>query len=182
MPANLTGNSIADIYTSLLHLSSASASSSLEAVFDGLGNSLPVYVSTIGVSLSGNVTVNNMKLPTAVGSANQIMSVNSAGNLEYRTVVDVLTSSSVSSVTDGIYSAPKITMLNGFIQSLADNTSVKTFYLRTTEITNQKILALPQQNWSNPVVNDIAYVFNLGSGIVYKVVYTGTGWNITESI
>lgn len=182
MPANLTGNSLADTYTSFLHVSSTSTSSSFESVFDGLGTRLPMYVSTLGVALSGNVSINNMKLPTEVGTTNQIMSVNSAGNLEYRTVVDVLTSSSVSTVANGTYSSPRITMANGFIQTLADNTSIKTFFTRTSSITTTKILALPQQNWTNPVVNDIAYVMNLAENRAYKVVYTSSGWNLTESI
>lgn len=182
MPADLTGSSLATVYTSFLHVSSTSASSTFEKVFDGIGNQIPILVSTTGVSLSGNVSINNMRFPTSIGSPNQLMSVDSSGNLQYRTVVDVLTSSSVSTAVNGTYSAPRITMLNGFIQSIADNKSIKTFFLRTSSITNQRILDLPQQNWTNPVVNDIAYVMNLGSNVVYKVVYTSNGWNITESI
>lgn len=182
MPADLTGNSIANIYTSFLHVSAVSASPSLEPVFDGLGNKIPLQVSTIGVSLSGNVSINNMKMPTVVGTSNQIMSVNSTGDLEYRTVVDVLTSSSVSNVVDGVYSSPSITMSNGFIQSMGNNTTIKTFFIRSSIPTNQTILDQPQKNWANPVVNDVAYVMNLAENKAYKVVYTSYGWNLTESI
>lgn len=182
MPDNLTGSSLANVYTSFLHMSSTSASSSFEKVFDGLGNSIPIYVSTNGVSLSGNVSINSMKLPTEVGLVNQVISVNNSGNLQYRTIIDVLTSSSVSTVVDGTYSSPKITMLNGFINALADNPTVKTFFTRTANITPQNILLIPQQNWPNPVVNDIAYVMNLADNNAYKIVYSAFGWNITESI
>lgn len=182
MSADLTGSSLATAYTSFLHVSALSVSSSFEQVFDGLGNKVPMYISTTGVFLSGDVTINNMVLPKNIGTVNQIMAVNSSGNLQYRTVVDVLTSSSIANVVDGVYSSPKITMLNGFIQSLADNTSVKTFFTRDSNITNQKLVNIAQTNWANPVVNDFAYIMNLATNTAYKVVFTAFGWNVTESI
>lgn len=182
MPDDLTGSSLANIYTSFLHVSSDFITSSFEQVFDGQGNKVPMYVSTRGVSLSGNVSINNMSFPESVGNPNQIISVNSSGNLQYRTVIDVLTSSSVSTVVDGTYSSPKITMLNGFINALADNPTVKTFFTRTANITPQNLILIPQLNWPNPVVNDIAYVMNLADNKAYKISYSAFGWNLTESI
>jgi hypothetical protein len=54
MPADLTGQQINNIYTSLLHISSTALTNIPTPIFDGVGNRSALYLSTSSVSVTGS--------------------------------------------------------------------------------------------------------------------------------
>jgi hypothetical protein len=180
MAQDLTNNSINDIYSTFLHISANTLTSTPQRVFDGLGNLSQLFVSTLGVGLSGTVTINNVAYPTLPGTVNQVPVVNTSGSLEFKNIQDILTSTGLSNLINATYSSPSIVVENGVIKELKNNISVKTFYMRRTSPTNQDIINTVV--WANPVVDDIAHVHNLQGNTVYKLTYTSLGWQITQTI
>jgi len=182
MAQNLTNNSINDIYSTFLHISASNLTSTPQRVFDGLGNLTQLFVSTVGVSLSGAVSINNVQYPTATGTINQIPAIGSTGSLEFKNLQDILNSTGLSNIVNATYSAPTIVVENGIIKELKNNKSVKTFYIRRTSPSNQDIINAVTGDWLNPVNNDIAFVHNLQNNTVYKLTYSSLGWAIIQTI
>lgn len=176
MAQDLTGNPVKTIYSTLLHLSATNLTNQLEKVFDGLGNEAPFMISTEGVSLSGEVSISNVKYPKEAGNAYDTIAVGSDGNLIFSSIANTLTASGYTKEFSGVYSSPRLTIANGLIQEAKDNPSIKTFFLRKDTFNNTDGINTIQANWPFPSINDLANVVNLADLKAYVFKYTANGW------
>lgn len=186
MPIDLTGESISDVYSSFLHLSTNALTTTPQQVADGIGNLAPVLLSTEGIALSGSVSINSYQFPSAVGTQYQMLRVDGSGDLEYAGVLDtLLLEKDITLPVDGRYSNPVITIEEGIVTSIQNNPAIKTFFIRKgSPVTSDYIDAIVV-DWPYPVMGDIAFVHNLETNNVYRAEYTGasiTGWEIQTTI
>ena len=125
MPIDLTGESISDVYSSFLHLSTNTLTTTPQQIADGVGNLAPVLISTEGITLSGSVSIHSVQFPSPAGTQYQILRVDGDGNLEYASILDtILLEKEVTLPVDGRYSNPVITIEEGLVTQIENNPSI----------------------------------------------------------
>jgi len=185
MPANLTGQNIADVYSSFLHLSSASLSVGLVPVFDGIGNKTTLQLSTTSASIS-NLDINNISYPQSIGSVQGVVVSDGVSQLSIRSISSVLSSINATVLTDGTYSAPVITVTNNQVSQIVSSLDNKTFFYPTrisTQAGPSREQLLSVVSWNSPQVGDklnILQKITSNSTLVDLAVnvftYTLSGW------
>jgi hypothetical protein len=186
MPENLTGYDISDVYSSFLHLSTFSLSSSLVPVYDGLGNKTTLQLSTTNASLS-NLAINNISYPQSIGPIQGVVVSDGVSQLSIKSIVSVLTSINANVPADGVYSSPVITIANNQISQIISSLDNKTFFYPTRlsiQAGPSKQQLLEVVSWNSPQVGDrlnvLQKVMN-GSTLVDLAVnvftYTLSGWS-----
>jgi hypothetical protein len=187
MPRDLTGNSISDVYSSFLHLSATSLTSTFQPVFDGIGVTSPLQVSTSGLRLDGSVQINRVTYPGNKGDQGSIVYViDSTGRLGYTSLLDLLRSDIGTALPiDGVYSNPRVTITEGIVSKVQDNPTINTFYIRNFNPTTRDYITAASEDWPYPVINDVAFIRNLANDGLIKLRFTGesgTGWVIEKTI
>jgi hypothetical protein len=186
MPENLTGYDISDVYSSFLHLSSFSLSSTLVPVYDGVGNKSTLQLSTTSASIS-NLNINNISYPQSIGPIQGVVVSDGISQLSIKSIVSVLTSINANVPADGVYSSPVITIANNQISQIISSLDNKTFFYPTrlsTQTGPSKQQLLEVVSWNSPQVGDKLNVLQKvtnGSTLVDLAVnvftYTSTGWS-----
>jgi hypothetical protein len=161
-------------------------SSSLQPLFDGVGSRSTVWLSTEGVTLSGDVRLNKTGMPTGRGVENQILKLDTDGNIVFADLYDEWTrESGFTILPNGTYSSSRMTIANGYITNIVNNPRINTFFMRKASPAPGDYIKVITNFWKNPAINDIAFVHNLENNTAYRIVYTGataSGWEITETI
>lgn len=161
MPAaDLTGYPLSYAYTSFLHLSTGTPTSTFEKVFTGVGTHIPLFLSTTGVALSGNCLINDIQYPTADSTPNSIVTSDGEGALSIASVGKVLSSIGGTQI-NGTYSSPALTFVDNVITAVSQSQFSKVFIMPSRLTTEAAPTTMQFKNaisWVSPSTGDIAYV------------------------
>jgi hypothetical protein len=186
MPIDLTGNSISNVYTSFLHLSSSQLQDTMVSVHDGIGTRTGLNLSTNGVELLGNVSANGLQFPNGPGPVTDILYQATSTQLGFINVLASIEAAIEDTLpNDGTYSSPAVKVTRGIISEIKDNPSIKTFFIRNFNPSIRDYISVITQDWPFPVFNDIAFVRNLANDGLIKLRFTsgdGGAWVIEETI
>ena len=184
MPANLTGEQINNIYTSLLHISSTALTNITTPIFDGVGNRSALYLSTSSVSVTGSFALNNVLYPSS-GTTNGVLTFDGT-RVNITSLASALSTVNSAVPADGTYSSPTIAIQNGILTSIVNSGGNKTFFyparLNTVAGPSKEAL-LSVVSWQSPTNGDKANVIQkVTSGptlvdlSINVFTYNGTEW------
>lgn len=194
MPANLTNQSISEVYPSFLHFAT-SASGDLQRVYDGVGTGTSLYLSTTSLSIDGTINLNNVRFNVSnVGIAEDSILVwnNNGGSpsLNFKPIVNVLAAKNINIGSTGIYSSPVITISNGIISNIYSSGNYKMFYIGSryaSQTQPDSSTLISQIQWLGPVNGDRADVMQkvytdetkttLQDIKIYTFTFNGSVWN-----
>lgn len=163
MATDLTGFSLSEVYTTFLHTSGGPLSAGvLQRVFNGVGEQTPLRVAVSSIAIDGNFTCNSVQYPVTPGAINTIPVMGNNNTLEFKTLQNVLTSTQVTPVQDGVYSSPRIAFVDGLVSSVQNTGATKIFFIgsRTTLQSGPSLADLRNAIvWnSQPTAGDVAFV------------------------
>lgn len=189
MATDLTGLPLSDVYSSFLHTDTVTLTSGLLGVYNGVGEQSALSISSSAVGVNGAFICNNIQYPTAPGEINMIPVMSSGNTLQFRTLQNVLTSTQVTPVQDGVYSSPRITFVDGLVSNVQNTGATKIFFINS-RVTNQPgpnlidLVNFIQWN-SQPTTGDIAFVMqkvvrstgDLADIDIHKFIFdSSSGW------
>lgn len=192
MAQDLTGQSLSEVYSTLLHTDTTILSSGPLPVYNGVGTKTSLSLSTSSAVVTGSFVLNNVVFPLTTGPIFSVPVMTSANNLEYRTLNFILTSGQTIPVADGTYSSATITYANGLISAITNTGTTKTFFIasRAVNTPGPSIETLITNiTWNTPSNGDIAFIFQKvmsGSTMtditVFNFVYsTSLGWTLQQT-
>ena len=190
MSESLQGLQLRDIWTTFLHISGASITSTTpQRVYDGAGNGTTLYLTTTGAKVD-NLQVGQITFPANAGNINEIPVLTTTTKVEFKSIAAVL--SAAAPLVNGDFSSPSILVRNGIVSSvLATGGSTKTFIL-PNRLTNSPVpttlAVVGAITWTNPTSSDTAYVLQkvntpqgaLSNLTIYKLSYSTGAWVITN--
>ena len=192
MAQDLTGQSLSQVYSTLLHTDTVILSSGPLPVYNGVGEKTSLSLSTSSAVVTGSFVLNNVVYPLSSGPIYSVPVITSTNNLEFRTLNFILTSAQAVPITNGTYSSATITYVNGLISAITNTGTSKTFFI-TSRATNS---AGPSEStlinsivWNAPSSGDVAFVLQkVMSGetmtnlAVFRFVYSTTqGWQLQQT-
>lgn len=186
MPTNFTGLTISNIYPSFLHTEFSNLCSAETPVYDGLGNKSTLSLSTSSASIS-NLRINQFEYPQTIGVAGGVITSDGISKFSVSSIASVLSTINTTVPLNGSYSAPVITINNGFISSIVSSNDNKTFFYPSrykTEAGPSSELLKGVISWNTPLtgdrVNVLQKVLN-SDGSLYNIdinvfTYSTNGW------
>lgn len=192
MAQDLTGQSLSEVYSTLLHTDTTILSSGPLPVYNGVGSKTSLSLSTSSAVVTGSFVLNNVVFPLATGPIFSVPVMTSANNLEYRTLNFILTSGQTIPVADGTYSSATITYANGLISAITNTGTTKTFFIASRDTNSAgpgNETLINSITWNTPSNGDIAFIFQkVMSGTtmvnltIFKYVYsTSLGWTFQQT-
>ena len=196
MPSDLTSYSLSEVYSSFLHFPTVSASTSFQQMFDGRGTGTALFLSTTAVGVIGELFYNGIRFFSIPQQTGDILVYDGTSNsIGFKSVINVLSSQGLTDSSNGVYSAPVVTVNNGVIRNIYSTGGYKTFYiasrgvLQSTPSNSSLISAIV---WIKPVTGDIADVIQkvytdttlttLQDLKIYRFTFDGTTWGIPTII
>jgi hypothetical protein len=176
-----------EIWTTFLHISETSLTTTPQQVYDGGGVASSLYLSTTGVNVD-NLQVGQITFPTLEGNVNDIPVLTSSTKIEFKSIPAAL--SSVAPLINGDYSSPFVRVQDGIVTKVLGTGGATKLFILSTRSVEQ---STPTINdivgavvWQNPVAGDTAYVLQkvtttantLSDIIIYKLTYNSDTWSI----
>lgn len=190
MAKDLTGQSLAEVYSTFLHTDTTVLSTGPLPIYNGVGEKTSLSLSTSSAVVTGSFVLNNVVFPSSTGPILSVPVMTSTNNLEYRTLNFILTGAQTTPIADGTYSSATITYVDGLISAITNTGTTKTFFINSRASGNagQSVDSIRNNIvWNQPTQDDIAYVIQkVMNGTtfidldIFKFVYnTSQGWEFT---
>lgn len=176
MPNALTNTNISDTYRGVLHANGTIIpTSGQEAVYDGTGvqSSLSVGRTNQGATVSGSLSATDvyagqLRMPRVDGTENQVVARTSTGTLELRSLSQL---AGGTTLANGIYYNPKITVSGGVITALESRPTISLFDTQVEVF-----------NWEVGNVTSIIGGVGAPAPLDFPITTTPINWNSITSI